>query len=200
MDNIKTPEWWLANEHANVALASLVYDPAEDNLIVAALVAASTAQLMTAIKAQLEKNGNNHLKAHDLAGVEDSIPLIGAGRGYITHKVDMTRINARGQVMALAHKLCADPGATRDAHFYLTLSDPNAQLADEFIKRLIAATYITILPGWKDYLLQVGRDKELVAPLPSIGSFFRSPLRVRTNNAAWGDIVSEGLREGHITF
>ena len=68
----------LANDHANVTLLSLVYDPDENNLLVAAFTVATAA-----IKAQLEKHSKNSLRAIDLVG-GDTIPLHGAGFGYFT--------------------------------------------------------------------------------------------------------------------
>ena len=74
----KKSELMLANDHASVALSSVVYDPGEDDLLVAAFTVATSVELLVAIKAQLEKNGRNHLRVIDMAG-DDTLYLRGAG-------------------------------------------------------------------------------------------------------------------------
>jgi hypothetical protein len=44
----KKSELMLANEHASVALASVVYDPGEDDLLVAAFAVATSTELLVA--------------------------------------------------------------------------------------------------------------------------------------------------------
>jgi len=83
MSHTQNGEFMLANDHANVTLSSLVYDPDENNLLVAAFTVATAAELLAAIKAQLEKHGKNGLRAIDLAG-DETIQLRGAGFGYVT--------------------------------------------------------------------------------------------------------------------
>jgi hypothetical protein len=86
MSHTQNGEFMLANDHANVTLSSLVYDPDENNLLVAAFTvatAATAAELLAAIKVQLEKHGKNGLRAIDRAG-DETIQLRGAGFGYVT--------------------------------------------------------------------------------------------------------------------
>jgi len=71
----KKSELMLANEHASVALASVVYDPGEEDLLVAAFTVATSIDLLVAIKAQLEKNGRNRLRD--------------AGFGYVAVGLDL---------------------------------------------------------------------------------------------------------------
>jgi len=47
MDEQKQSELMLANQHASVTLSSLAYDPAEDNLLVAALTEPSATELLS---------------------------------------------------------------------------------------------------------------------------------------------------------
>ena len=75
----------LANDHANVTLSSLVYDPVENNLLVAALIVTTAIELLAVIKAQLEQYGKNACRAIDLAG-DKTIQLRGASFGYATMK------------------------------------------------------------------------------------------------------------------
>ncbi len=100
----KKSELMLANEHAAVNLSSLVYDPGEDNLLVAALAAASATELLLAIKAQLEKHSrNNHLQVIDLAGVAETLLVRGAGSGYAVVKSPLRKVNAKGMAVVFLH-------------------------------------------------------------------------------------------------
>ena len=92
----RNSEYMLSNNHADVTLSSVVYDPNENNLLVAAFTVATSVELLAA-KAQLEKHGKNSLRAIDLAGSE-TIPLRGAGFGYVTVKCSLRSVNARGMV------------------------------------------------------------------------------------------------------
>ena len=49
MDEQKQSELMLANDHANVTLSSLVYDPDENNLLVAAFTVATSVELLATI-------------------------------------------------------------------------------------------------------------------------------------------------------
>jgi hypothetical protein len=204
MDDQKQSELMLANEHASVTLSSLVYDPAEDNLLVAALAVASATELLVAIKAHLEKHAKkNWLRVVDLAGVEDTLLVRGAGFGYAVAKSPLRKVNARGTAVAFLHRAATDPGLVSCDWFYVVATtDQRGDVPALFIERLMAATYHTILPEWGDYLFKVGLKKKLVADLPILGQpdDFSRALRVERCPEGWQAILSKGLRDGKLKF
>ncbi len=194
-------ELMLLNEHASVTLSSLVYDPAENDLLVAALTVAPSAELLTAIKAQLEKHGRNVLRAVDLVSNE-VISLRGAGFGYVTIKTPLRKINAKGLAVAFLHKAATDPAVVPGNVFYVVATAAQAkQLPSLFIQRLMSATFHTILPEWQGYLLQAGFKHQLITRLPIVGNpDFAHALRVERSPEGWQAVISRGLRSGKIAF
>ncbi len=198
----KKSELMLANDHASVTLSSVVYDPGEDDLLVAAFTVATSVELLVAIKAQLEKNGRNHLRVIDMAG-GDTLYLRGAGFGYVTVKSSLRKVNARGLAVAFLHKAATDPALVPGDWFYVVATaDQVSALPDLFVQRLMSAMYHTILPEWKDYLLAVGLKRKLVTRLPIAGGKddFAQALRVERSPEGWQDIISAGLRDHTIAF
>ena len=194
-------ELMLVNDHASVTLSSLVYDPAENDLLVAALTVATSAELLAAIKAQLEKHGRNALRAVDLVSNE-IIQLRGAGFGYVTLKVPLRKINAKGLAVVFLHKAATDPNLVPGNAFYVVATAAQAkQLPSLFIQRLMSATFHTILPEWQGYLLNAGFKHHLVARLPMAGNGdFAHALRVERSPQGWQDVISHGLHQRKITF
>ncbi len=199
--NKPNSELMLLNEHASVTLSSLVYDPAENDLLVAALTVATSAELLAAIKAQLEKHGRNVLKAVDLAS-QEVMPLRGAGFGYVTLRSPLRRINAKGLAVAFLHKAATDPNLVPGNAFYIVATAAQArQLPALFVQRLMSATFHTILPEWQGYLLNAGFKQQLITRLPIVGGGdFAHALRVERSAEGWRDVVSHGLRQRKITF
>ena len=197
----KPSELMLVNEHASVTLSSLVYDPAENDLLVAALTVATSAELLLAIKAQLEKHGRNALRAVDLTSSE-IIPLRGAGHGYVTLKVPLRKINAKGLAVAFLHKAATDPSLVPGNAFYVVATAAQAkQLPMLFIQRLMSATFHTILPEWQGYLLKAGFKQQLITRLPIAGNRdFVHALRVERSPQGWQEAISAGLKSGRLTF
>ena len=194
-------EWMLANDHANVMLSSLIYDPAENDLLVAAFTVATSIELLAAIKAQLEKHGRNALRAIDLVNNE-TINLRGAGFGYVTIKAPLRKVNAKGLAVVFLHKAATDPSHVPGNFFYVVATASQAkQLPTLFVQRLMSATYHTILPDWQGYLLKAGFKHQLVTRLPIAGKAdFAHALRVERSPQGWQDVISHGLRTGKITF
>ncbi len=199
--NKPTCELMLLNDHASVTLSSLVYDPAENDLLVAALTVATSAELLAAIKAQLEKHGRNALKAVDLAS-QEVMPLRGAGFGYVTLRSPLRRINAKGLAVAFLHKAATDPNLVPGNAFYIVATAAQArQLPALFVQRLMSATFHTILPEWQGYLLNAGFKQQLITRLPIVGGGdFAHALRVERSAEGWRDVISHGLRQRKITF
>jgi hypothetical protein len=201
MSSNQKTEYMLTNEHANVTLSSFVYDPDDNNLLVAAFTVATSVELLTAIKAQLEKHGKNGLRAIDLAGSE-TISLRGAGFGYVTVKTPLRKVNARGMATVFLHKAATDPSLVPGNCFYVVATaDQKREVPRLFIQRLMSATYHTILPEWADYLLKAGLKHKLVTRLPIAGNgdFVRA-LRVERSPEGWQTVISAGLRDGKIAF
>ena len=194
-------ELMLANDHANVTLSSLVYDPDENNLLVAAFTVATAAELLAAIKAQLEKHGKNSLRAVDLAG-GDTIQLRGAGFGYVTCKTSLRQVNARGLAVTFLHKAATDPSLVPGNCFYVVATADQAKAVPTlFIQRLMSATFHTILPEWADYLLKAGLKHKLITKLPIAGNGdFAKAYRVERSPEGWQAVISAGLRDGKIVF
>jgi hypothetical protein len=197
----KTSEFILANDHANVMLSSLVYDPDENNLLVAAFTVATSVELLATIRAQLEKHGKNTLHAIDLAG-DETIPLRGAGFGYVTVKSPLRKVNARGQACVFLHKAATDPSLVPSNCFYVVATaDQKHDVPRLFIQRLMSATFHTLLPERADYLLAAGLKTKLVTRLPiaANGDFVRA-FRVERCPEGWQAVIGVGLREGKIVF
>lgn len=194
-------EWLLANDHANVTLSSLVYDPAENDLLVAAFTVATAVELLAAIKAQLEKHGRNALRAIDLANSE-TLNLRGAGFGYVTVKTPLRKINAKGLAAVFLHKAALDPSLVPGNVFYVIATAAQAkELPALFGQRLMSATYHTILPAWQGYLLNAGFKHQLITRLPIIGNRdFAHALRVDRSPQGWQAVISRGLKSGRLTL
>ena len=194
-------EWSLANDHAGTPLISLVYDPTDRNMIVAALCAFTAASVYTALKAQMEKNNS---AAYSMKAIPDSgsdvKALTAAGRGYVTDKQEFAqRFHARAFSACFIHKKAGDPRLYPGMAFYVVpIGEQNVE--DLFIERLIAATPLPILREWKGYLLSAGKQKKLVSSLPLIGrpDIFPTPLRVSV--LGWEDVVTDGLQNRLIHF
>ena len=192
-------EWMLANDHASASLVSLVYDPTDRNMLVAALCSFTAVETYTALKAQLEKNNS---AAYSLKAIPDTgqpVLLTGAGRGYFTDKQDFTEFHARAFAASFVHKKAGDPRLYPGAAFYvLPFGDELPE--DLFIERLIASTSLPLQREWKGYLLSAGRVKKLVSELPVLGQpdIFKTPLKV--NVVGWDSLVTEGLKQGLIQF
>lgn len=198
-------QWMLQNKHASVALLDMVHSPEDDNLVIAAVVAASTVELIRAIKAQMEKNGGNGLTAVNVKSFQDNtLHLRGAGRGYIYVPQPLSKVHANGAVAVFLHKAASDPRlGDPEAPFYVvTESDDPGAVTAAFVERLRVASRQTVLPEWGDYLLQEGERLSLVTGLTLTGSgrFFKAALRVERKDNTWADIIGLGLREGHISL
>ena len=195
----QTQGWSLANDHASTTLLSLVYDPTDNNMLVASLCAFTSVEVYTALKAQLEKNSST---AYSMRAIPDSgqpVHLTPAKRGYITDRQAFDEFHARAFAASFLHKKTGDPRFNPGAAFYVVpLGDDKPE--DLFIERLIAATPLPLQREWKSYLLSAGRIKKLVSPLPVIGlpDIFKDPLKVSV--LGWDSIVSEGLQNGLIQF
>ena len=191
--------WMLANDHASTTLISLVYDPTDRHMLVAALCSFTSMEIYTALKAQLEKNSATAYSMRAIPDKGSPITLSGAGRGYVTDKQPFDQFRARAFGAAFVNKKAGDPRLNPGTAFYvLPFGDDKPE--DLFIERLIAATPLPLLREWKEYLLSAGRARKLVSELPVIGlpGVFNTPLKVSV--LGWDKVVSDGLQHGLIQF
>jgi len=192
-------DWVLANDHASATLISAVYDPADKNMLVAALCTFTSAELQLAIKAQLEKNNS---AAYSLRAIPDmngnkAVLMSSAGRGYITESRHLSEFHARALATTFIHKKAGDPRLLGGAFYIVPLGEQDIE--DLFIDRLIVTSHLTIQREWKSYLLSIGRQMKLVSELPTIGApIFKGCLRVHPSG--WDDAISGGLKAGLIEF
>jgi hypothetical protein len=192
-------DWVLANDHASTPLVSLVYDPTDKNMLVAALCSFTAAGVYTALKAQMEKNNS---AAYSMKAIPESgnpILLSAAGRGYITDKQTFDEFHARAFAASFIHKKAGDPRFYPGAAFYIVQIGDQA-VEDLFMERLIAVTPLPLLREWKGFLISAGRKKKLVSELPVIGQpgIFKTPLKVSA--VGWDNIVTEGLQNHLVHF
>ena len=192
-------DWVLANDHASTSLVSLVYDPTDRNMLVAALCAFTSVEIFTALKAQLEKNNSAAYSMRAIPETGTPVMLTAAGRGYFTDKQTFEEFRARAFAASFVHKKAGDPRLYPGAAFYV-IPFGGDQPEDLFIERLIASTPLPLQREWKSYLLSAGRVKKLVSELPVIGApdIFKAPLKVST--VGWENVVTDGLKQGLIQF
>ena len=195
----KSQDWVLANDHASASLVSLVYDPTDKNMLVAALCAFTSVEVYTALKAQLEKNNSAAYSMKAIPETGNPIMLSGAGRGYFTDKQTFDEFRARAFSACFVHKKAGDPRLYPGAAFYVVPFGEDKP-EDLFIERLIASTPLPLQREWKGYLLSAGGKKKLVSELPVIGlpGIFKTPLKISV--IGWEDIVTDGLKQGLIQF
>lgn len=188
----------LSNQHANALALNLVYSPADENMLVAVVLASTSSQMLEAIKAQMEKNGGNILTAFQ--DDEDSVYLTAAGRGYTHVKSLFSRANASGQARAHLHQLAGDPRLHPKENYFYVVVEHGTPTHVKLGERLQLATHHTILPEWYERLMRAGWDAGLVESLPILGDehFFQAAYRVLKDDAAWGQIISEGLKSGEL--
>ena len=193
-DDGKTPIIRIANESAMVYASSAIWSP-DDQQLVAAQVVTTSLDLLKAIKASLaNNNGKSFLTVKT---PEDSAYLRSARKGFITVNNNLTQANAEGTVTAMLHPLSGDPQANTYDHFYLVVS-PGEKLSQKFTERLDLAIPWPLQPEWADYLLEAGQGEGLVEVLPSCGDDFAAGLRVVKNETQWQQVITTGLKQGHI--
>lgn len=192
-------DWVLANDHASTSLISLVYDPTDKYMLVAALCAFTSVEVYTALKAQLEKNNSAAYSMRAIPDTGNPITLSGAGRGYFTDKQSFDQFRARAFSACFVHKKAGDPRLFPGAAFYV-IPFGEDKPEDLFIERLIASTPLPLQREWKSYLLSAGGKKKLVSELPIIGQadIFKASLKVSA--IGWDSVVSDGLKQGFISF
>lgn len=185
----------LSNGHANALALSLAYDPEDEegNMLVAVVLAATSSQMLEALKAQMEKNGGNYLTAY--RDDDPAINLTAAGRGYLNAKTLFLKANASGQARAHLHPLAGDPRLHPKHNYFYVVAEAGIDACQKFGQRLELATYHTIIPEWYAFLLAQGQAQGLVTTLPTIGEegYFQTAFRVLKDDDAWGDLIRHGL-------
>lgn len=169
----------LSNAHARATVLSAVWSP-QDTQLVAVLMAATDKTVLTALKAELEKNNKNSYVA--LAG-DVKAELTGAKRGYVHLSASLDKANAHGHVAALLHWRAHDPRAvlpptatkkTQDGEnvspamesFFYVVAACGESLPMLFLERLQLALAWPLRAEWAEALLTLGREAGLVESLP----------------------------------
>lgn len=181
----------LSNGHARATVLSAVWSPADQQLV-AVLMAATDKTVLTALKAELEKNNKNSFVA--LAG-DASAELAGARRGYVHLSASLEKTNAQGHVMVLLHWRAHDPRhvvtSTKPAdpstgappaerqYFYVVARQGDC-MPSLFIDRMQLALPWALRPEWAEPLLKLGREAELVDCLSiAVATEIGGPLVIR---------------------
>jgi hypothetical protein len=212
----------LSNAHARASVLSAVWSP-QDSQLVAVVLAATDKAVLTALKAELEKNNKNALVA--LAG-DVKAELAGAKRGHVHVSATLEKVNAQGHVTALLHWRAHDPriagnvkAAKADSEFppaenyFYVVARHGDCLPTLFLERLQLALAWPLKPEWAELLLTMGQDAELVEYLPiglpqelepicpqAHGFTFQAALRVVKCDDRWGTVISQALETHAVTF
>jgi hypothetical protein len=166
----------ISNGHARATVLSAIWSPADQQLV-AVLMAATDKTVLTALKAELEKNNRNSCVS--LTG-DVKAELAGARRGYIQLSTSLEKANAQGHVMALLHWRAHDPrtvvaskptahdaeNSTVESDYFYVVSRQGDCLPTLFVERLQLGLSWALKPEWAETLLQLGREAELVDCLP----------------------------------
>jgi hypothetical protein len=166
----------ISNGHARATVLSAIWSPADQQLV-AVLMAATDKTVLTALKAELEKNNRNSCVS--LTG-DVKAELAGARRGYIQLSTSLEKANAQGHVMALLHWRAHDPrtvmaskptgrdaeNSTVESDYFYVVSRQADCLPTLFVERLQLGLSWALKPEWAETLLQLGREADLVDCLP----------------------------------
>lgn len=185
----------LSNGHARATVLSAVWSPTDEQLV-AVLMAATDKTVLTALKAELEKNNKTSYVA--LAG-EAKAELAGARRGHVHLSASLDKVNAQGHITALLHWRANDPRTISqkaiskkneddpspvDDYFYV-VARHGEMLPDLFLERLQLTLAWPLKPEWSETLLHLGRDGGLVENLPAAQSGDLRPTLDRAMHDAW---------------
>lgn len=190
-------EWInIENESALIHAESALWDE-ENCQLVAALFAASDAQIYKAVMAGLMTNSSKPGKTWLRYDKGRRISLASARGRYARVSRSMSESNAAGNAMAVLHPKAGNPREfTGD--FYV-VADQEEGLRQKFQQRLDMALELPAKAEWADYLLTAGQGAGLVTSLPAFGACF-SGLRVSRGAFEWESVISAGLREGAISI
>ncbi len=192
----QTPVIRITNDSALIFASSAIWS-LDDQQLVAAQVVTTSHELLKAIKATL---ANNNTKSYlTVKTPDDSAYLKGARKGYIAVNNNLAQANADGTVTALLHPLTGDPQTHTQEYFYLVVA-PSEDITQKFVERLDLAIPWPLRPEWAEYLLETGQEAGLVQVLPFSGNDFTAGLRVEKNESKWQQVISEALKNGHISI
>ena len=212
----------IANDHVSINCLSAVWSDLDQQLV-AALVTGGTKLEITAIKAEIEKNGLGQLR---ISGDANAY-LNGARRGFLFHLVPMERFNAHGYMAVLMNRRSHDPkavitdavskqkdGDENAGEFFYVVARNGDDLNDLFVQRLQLAISYPVRPEWAEQLLQLGSDNYLVHGLDlalasemeehiknapdTKGLAFMAGLRVVRDSEAWGELISSAVEQDFV--
>lgn len=187
----------IANESALAYAESAVWDT-DGNQLVAALIAATDAQVVRAIMAGLMTNSDKIKTWLNCEG--NRYGLASAKGAYVRVNRSLAESHASGNALAVLHPRAGNPRETKGEHFYVVASK-DEDLSLKFGQRLGMAVILPIVQEWTAYLLTAGREAGLVADLDTFGTQFRGLRVSRTNHGddGWESVISAGIRSGLIT-
>ena len=186
----------ITNESAMLFASSAIWS-VDDQQLVAAQVVTTSQELLKAIKATLANNGGKNFLT--IRTTDDNAYLRGAKRGFIHVSSSMIQANAEGTVTAMLHPLSGDPQANTAEYFYIVVA-PGESIPKKFTERLDLAIPWPVQSDWADFLLEAGQEAGLIQVLSSSGNDFTAGLRVEKNESKWHQIISEALKNGHISI
>lgn len=207
----------LFNAHARATALSVVWDEIDQQLV-AAVFSALDKALLTALKAELEKNGVGRLH---LRHGEQTVALTGARRGYARAGIAHEKFHSHGSTLAVQHWKALDPrevlppprkkdddAEPREVVFYVVATADDC-LTTLFGERLQLALTLPLQTTWAAPLLALGQAAGLVQPLaiahhpdlPDNARRFTAGLRVVKDNYRWQtDIITPALERGQLTL
>ena len=186
----------ISNDSAMLFASSAIWD-SDNQQLVATQVVTNSQELLKAIKATLATNSNKSYIT--VKTPDDDAYLKSAKRGFITISNNLMQAHAEGIVTDLLHPLTGDPQTNAADYFYLVVA-PHDDVRQKFIERLDLAIPWPLQPDWANYLLDAGQQEGLVEVMQQCGNDFAAGLRVSKNENVWQQVISTGLKQGHIAI
>jgi len=184
----------ISNESVSAVVRGYALEPCQHTVIWLDLCPAHP-KVHNAIWASLVNNTYEQLRLRD---EEKQIYMQACGLRRRYHRL---MADAPGMVVANKKKArllrLIAPSATRlepDSPLYV-LEWPGVPLGASLAAMLEVGTPTPVLIEWGDYLLQAAIAKGLAKPLICGG---RAPQGYRVDCTIWADLISEGIKAGHI--
>jgi hypothetical protein len=186
----------IANNSVSVVVRSFGVAPTDDgNIVICLEIAPQHPKVVGAIWASLVNGAKETLF---LRTDDSSIAVQGIVRRYHRLTMDAPRIAARARpkfLRLIAPEACAIQRRNED---FVALAWPGLSIGTALAAMLEKGTPYPIQISWGDYLLRaaVERDcaKRLITGGPAPEGYLIS------GKTPWGEIISEGLRQGYITL
>jgi hypothetical protein len=202
--SIKMPSFLrFATDDVVVPLLNAVVDRGVNQVVAMSVIATDT-QTIQAIKATLATNSKKQIK---VMNDQETYWLSNAQRGYKAISTSLGKRNIKGSVYTFVHPLAIKPEDGEPFWWLLTL--PGDDLNEKFGRIFPYATKWPIKPEWAPYLLKEGITATIVRKALTLGYGFNECYTILDtaryeddpgHRKNWKYIISNGLKEGHITI